>query len=92
MSESISIATVNCQGLATPSKRKDVLNYLTPSFVYKTLILLLSVNHISNHSGDTNVFSILTPQIQGVYVSFLIIILNLKSMVKKGTVKEIYLL
>ena len=27
-SDIISIATVNCQGLATPSKRKDVLNYL----------------------------------------------------------------
>ena len=28
LSENISIATVSCQGLATPSKRQDVLNYL----------------------------------------------------------------
>ena len=27
MAETIKIATVNCQGLSTPSKRKDVLNY-----------------------------------------------------------------
>ena len=44
MIDTIKVATVNCQGLATPSKRQDVLNY------YKTKgfsILCLQDTHFT---------------------------------------------
>jgi hypothetical protein len=87
MSGTISIATVNCQGLATPSKRKDVLNYLKqraiPFYVYKIHILFLSVSHILNHSGDISVSSIHIHLTQGVCVSYLTITLSLKFIIEK---------
>lgn len=46
-SDNILIATVNCQGLATPSKRKDVLNYYKQK--HYSIICLQDTHFISEH-------------------------------------------
>lgn len=82
----IRIASVNCQGLATSSKRQDVLNY------YKKQdysILCLQDTHFTpdiepliETQWVINVFLILLSQILGVSVFFLITILSLKYTMK----------
>lgn len=46
-SNKILIATVNCQGLVTPSKRKDVLNYYKQK--HYSIICLQDTHFISEH-------------------------------------------
>ena len=71
VTDKITIATMNCQGLATTDKRKDVINYYEQNFsiiVYKKHILPLNKKHSLNHNGDTNAILILICQIPGVWV------------------------
>ena len=56
VTDKITIATMNSQGLATTDKRKDVINYYEQNFsiiVYKKHILPLNKKHSLNHNGDT---------------------------------------
>ena len=72
VTDKITIATMNSQGLATTDKRKDVINYYEQNFsiiVYKKHILPLNKKHSLNHNGDTNaIILILICQIPGVCV------------------------
>ena len=75
MAETIKIATVNCQGLSTPSKRKDVLNYNENK---KYSILCLQDTHfiqdlepyIEAHWGYKCVFNSYASNSRGVAVFF----------------------
>lgn len=80
MVDTIKVATVNCQGLATPSKRQDVLNF------YKSKgysILYLQDTHFTCETeatveiqwGYKCVFSSYTSNSRGVAI-FLIIVLS----------------
>lgn len=93
MADGIKIATVNCQGLATLSKRQDVLNfYKTKQYsilcLQDTHFVLDTEPYVEAQWGYTSVFLIPLLQIQEEYAYFLIIILNLRFSEKKKITME----
>ena len=81
MIDLIKIATVNCQGLGTPSKRQDVLNfYKKQGFsilsLQDTHFILVDLNPLWKHNGGTNVFLVHTDQTVVVLVLCSATILN----------------
>ena len=87
--DNITMATVNCQGLATPDKQircyqllqtKTIFHHLSTRYTF-----YLHKKHSLNHNGDTNAILILICQIRGVCVFFITIILSSKYLQKKDS-------
>ena len=82
LSDNIKIVTVNCQGLATPSKRQDVFNYYRKNaillYVCKIPILFRKVNLLYNVNGVISIFLTAFLQIREVFAFYLTTILSLK--------------
>lgn len=94
MADGIKIATVNCQGLATLSKRQDVLNFYKTKYysiicLQDTHFVLDTEPYVEAQWGYKCVFNSLL-QIQEEYAFFLIIILNLRFSAKKKIMMETY--
>ena len=81
LSDNIKIVTVNCQGLATPSKRQDVFNYYKQKCY--SIICMQDTHFIPesesfNLNGVISVFLTLFLQIREVFAFYLTTILSLK--------------